>query len=64
MLEKRGYLSLTAAEEDSILAGVIPNRIAEQWTDVSLAELQRVVDNQREEKGIPNGCTRSDPPRC
>lgn len=64
MLEKRGYLSLTRAEEESILSGVIPTRIMEQWSDVSLTELRGIVDNQRKEEGTPNGCTRADFPRC
>ncbi len=60
MLEKRGYLSLTDDEEASIIAGTIPERVAKNWSDVSLAELQSVVDNQRTKKVSPNGSTRSD----
>lgn len=51
MLEKHGDLRLTPDEERLILQGVIPERVKQNWSDVSLAELLRIVDNQRIRNG-------------
>lgn len=51
MLEKHGNLELTPDEERDILNGVIPERVKQTWEDVSLSDLLRIVDNQRNING-------------
>lgn len=56
MLEKNGLLTLTESEETLILSGVIPERIKQNWEDLSLADLLHIVDKKLYEKVQTNGC--------
>ena len=47
MLEKTGNLELTLEEQRLILSGVVPERIKQNWGDLSLEELLHIVDHQR-----------------
>lgn len=47
MLEKHGNLELTRAEELLIISGVIPERIKQNWSEMSLAELLAIVNKTR-----------------
>lgn len=55
MLEKHGTLELTLEEERLILSGVVPDRIKQNWGDLSLVELLLIVETQRKQVN-PNGC--------
>lgn len=55
MLEKNGNLELTQDEIRSILSGAIPERIKQNWEDLSLADLLHIVDTQQM-KVYTDGC--------
>lgn len=55
MLEKNGNLELTQSEISCILSGEIPERIKQDWGDLTLAELLHIVDTQQM-KVYTDGC--------
>lgn len=55
MLEKNGNLELTLDEERLILSGVVPERIKQNWEDLSLAELLNIATTQLNKRVNTNG---------
>lgn len=49
MLEKHGNLELTPGEIEAILLGEVPTRIRENWGDLTLEDLRRIINTQTEQ---------------
>jgi hypothetical protein len=45
-VEKNGSVLITDAESEAILSGVIPDRIARDWSDLTLQDLAVILNRQ------------------